>query len=218
MAGPKQVDKATKGLNALVDEFTSAVKELVNAGEETAVHLAVGGGRAISAIIDATGEVTKVTVETAENRMDDVETYVRGDTLVIDMSSSGRRNYWRNVDVDVVIAIKSLEGIEVMGAVEADIKGVDSERLEIEIKGAADLNIEGKCGELDLDVRGAGDISASDLKCESVEVDVAGAGNASVYATDKVDADVAGVASIQVYGKPKTVRKHVGGLGSISIR
>jgi len=29
--------------------------------------LAVGGGRAISAIIDATGEVTKVTVETAGN-------------------------------------------------------------------------------------------------------------------------------------------------------
>ena len=61
------MDKATKGLNALVDEFTSAVKELVNAGVETAVHLAVGGGRAISAIIDATGEVTKVTVETAGN-------------------------------------------------------------------------------------------------------------------------------------------------------
>ena len=67
MTGPKPVDKAAKGLNALVYEFTSAVKELVNAGEETAVHLAVGGGRAISAIIDATGEVTKVTVETAGN-------------------------------------------------------------------------------------------------------------------------------------------------------
>ena len=67
LAGSKPVEKATKGLNALVDEFTSAVKELVNAGEETAVHLAVGGGRAISAIIDASGEVTKVTVETAGN-------------------------------------------------------------------------------------------------------------------------------------------------------
>ena len=67
MSGPKPVDKVTKGLNALDDEFSSAVKELVNAGEETVVHLAVGGGRAISAIIDATGEVTKVTVETAGN-------------------------------------------------------------------------------------------------------------------------------------------------------
>ena len=76
MTGPKPVDKVTKGLNALVDEFTSAVKELVNAGEETAVHLAVGGGRAISAIIDATGEVTKVTVETAGNVADALGTSI----------------------------------------------------------------------------------------------------------------------------------------------
>ena len=67
MAGPKPVENVTKGLSSLIDEFSSAVKELVNAGEDTVVHLAVGGGRAISAIVDATGEVTKVTVETAGN-------------------------------------------------------------------------------------------------------------------------------------------------------
>ena len=67
MVGKKPVENVTKGLNALVDEFTAAVKELVNAGEETVVHLAVGGGRVISAVVDATGEVTKVGVETAGN-------------------------------------------------------------------------------------------------------------------------------------------------------
>ena len=67
MTGKKPVEKVAKGLNALVDEFTSSVKELVNAGEETVVHLAVGGGRVISALIDVTGEVTKVTVETTGN-------------------------------------------------------------------------------------------------------------------------------------------------------
>ncbi len=67
MAGKKPVDKVSKGLTSLVDEFTSAVKEMVNAGEETVVHLAVGGGRVISAVIDATGEVTKVGIETAGN-------------------------------------------------------------------------------------------------------------------------------------------------------
>jgi hypothetical protein len=61
------VNKATRGLNALVDEFTASVKELVNAGEETIIHLAVGGGRLISALVDATGEVTKVSVETTSN-------------------------------------------------------------------------------------------------------------------------------------------------------
>ena len=54
------------GLTSLIDEFTSSIKELVNAGEETVIHLAVGGGRAISAVVDATG-ITKVAVETATN-------------------------------------------------------------------------------------------------------------------------------------------------------
>ena len=68
MAGKKNpVDETTKGLSSLIDEFTSSIKELVNAGEETVIHLAVGGGRAISAIVDATGTVTKVAVETATN-------------------------------------------------------------------------------------------------------------------------------------------------------
>jgi hypothetical protein len=67
MAGKKGVDKVSSGLTALIDEFTSSIKELVNAGEETVIHLAVGGGRVISALVDATGSVTKIGIETAEN-------------------------------------------------------------------------------------------------------------------------------------------------------
>lgn len=67
MPGKKAVDKVSKGLGSLIDEFASAVKEMVNAGEETVVHLAVGSSRVIKAAIDATGEVTKITVETAGN-------------------------------------------------------------------------------------------------------------------------------------------------------
>jgi len=164
------------------------------------------------------GKDQKVTIETAQDRIKDVETFVRGDTLVIDMNGDKRRNYWRDVDVDVYISMPTLEGIEVMGAVDAEVSGVDSERLVIDIKGAADLDMAGKCGQLELDVKGAGDINAKDLKCENVEVDVRGAGSASIFASNEIDADVAGVASVTVYGKPKSVRKHVGGIGSINIR
>jgi len=61
------VDKVSKGLTSLIDEFSSAVKEMVNAGEATVVELAVGSSRVIKAAINATGEVTKITVETAGN-------------------------------------------------------------------------------------------------------------------------------------------------------
>ena len=67
MSGKKAVDRVSKGLTSLIDEFSSAVKEMVNAGEETVVHLAVGSSRVIKAAVDATGEVTKITVETASN-------------------------------------------------------------------------------------------------------------------------------------------------------
>ena len=67
MSGKKAVDKVSKGLTSLIDEFSSAVKEMVNAWEETVVHLAVGSSRVIKAAINATGEVTKITVETAGN-------------------------------------------------------------------------------------------------------------------------------------------------------
>ena len=67
MSGKKAVDKVSKGLTSLIDEFSSAVKEMVNAGEATVVQLAVGSSRVIKAAINATGEVTKITVETASN-------------------------------------------------------------------------------------------------------------------------------------------------------
>ena len=67
MSGQKAVDKVSKGLTSLIDEFSSAVKEMVNAGEATVVQLAVGSSRVIKAAINATGEVTKITVETAGN-------------------------------------------------------------------------------------------------------------------------------------------------------
>ena len=169
------------------------------------LHLTAGGDQ-------------RVTIETDEDRMEGVETYVRGDTLVIDMSDKQRRNYWRNVSVEVTISLPTLEGLEVMGVVDAKLMNIDSDYLEIELKGAGEIEIEGKCGELELDVKGAGDIDAKDLKCEKVEIDLKGAGNASVYATVSVDADVSGVGNIRIYGKPKNVRKSVGGFGKISIR
>ena len=67
MSGKKAEDKVSKGLTSLIDEFSSAVKEMVNAGEATVVELAVGSSRVIKAAINATGEVTKITVETAGN-------------------------------------------------------------------------------------------------------------------------------------------------------
>ena len=164
------------------------------------------------------GKEFSVRIKSREDRLEDIITELDGDTLVIDMDDRGRRSFWNNTNVEVTITMPELKELEVLGAVDGELRDIESDDLSIDIRGAAEVDIEGTCGTLTLDVKGAGDIDADDLKCENVEVDVKGAGSATVYASDSVDANVAGVASISVYGNPKNVRKHSGGLSSISIK
>lgn len=173
-----------------------------------------------AAELDVTaGKSQEVTVRTEDDFLKEVLTYVKNGTLYIDMREKDRRRrFWDNVDVEVNINVENLEGIEVLGAIDGEFNDIDAENFDIEIKGAADLDIEGKCGTLNLDVKGAGDINAKNFECSSVEVQVKGAGSASVYAKEDIDADVSGVGSISIYGEPAKVRKHVGGIGSISIK
>jgi hypothetical protein len=89
MSGKKSVDKVSKGLTSLIDEFSSAVKEMVNAGEATIVELAVGSSRVIKAAINATGEVTKITVETASNV---IGTVSEGVVRTVSSNSRNKKN------------------------------------------------------------------------------------------------------------------------------
>lgn len=163
------------------------------------------------------GESQSVQIEADEDRIEYVTTKVSGDTLIIDMEDRGKR-FWNDSNVDVTINMQTLRAIDVHGAVDGDFENIDSDELLIDIRGAADVDIEGTCGTLTIDMKGAADIEAEDLKCENVEVGVKGAGSASVYASESIDADVAGVASISVYGNPKNVKKNSGGFASISIK
>jgi hypothetical protein len=163
------------------------------------------------------GDEQSVTIATDGNRIELVETYVKDGTLVIDLSERKRKRFWNNVEIDVDISVENFDGIEILGAVDGDLSGINSDRFEIDIKGAADLKLSGACISLVVDLKGAGDVDADNLKCDNVDVDLKGAGAASVFASQSVDALVAGVGTIDVYGNPKDVNKRTGGIGTIKI-
>jgi hypothetical protein len=70
----------TNRISILVDDLTVAVKEIFSIGGETALHLAVGSGRIITAVVNTAGDVAKIGIETTENI---VETVVSGVSRVI---------------------------------------------------------------------------------------------------------------------------------------
>lgn len=164
------------------------------------------------------GDDFKIEVEGDEGLVNTLLMKVRGDKLVI--YRDGDRNIWDkggNDSPKVTISMPSFVGFDLRGAVDANIKGVDSDEVEFDLKGAGNIEVEGRCNWLVIDLKGAGNFEADNLKCKEVDVSLKGAGNIEIYASEKVNAEINGMGNIDVYGDPKDVTKNDGWFSNISI-
>lgn len=164
------------------------------------------------------GEDFEIEVEGEEELVETLLMKVRGDKLVLYRDDD--KDFWDGRGGDspkVIISMPKFTGLDLRGAVDAHIEGVDSERVEFDLKGAGNIEVEGKCKWLIIDLKGAGNVEADDLECEEVDVDLKGAGNIEVYASKKVDAQINGMGNIDVYGDPEEVTKSDGWFSHISI-
>lgn len=117
------------------------------------------------------------------------------------------------------ITLPRLAGISIAGVSEdSRIAGIDAERFSLTVAGVGGVALAGRCGALDLDVAGVGDIDAEALRCADVEARVGGVGDVAVYASRSIDATVGGVGDIIVHGSPSQVSQRSGMLGEITIR
>ncbi len=149
-----------------------------------------------------------------------MKVYVDGDTLILAQNEKKKKGLKTNntQGVNVEITLPALEGLAITGVGQGHITGIDSNRFSIEIAGVGDMELSGRCGYLDADIAGMGQMDASDLKCEDVNIDLAGMGQASVYASNSVDADAAGMGNVEVYGNPDTVKKDSNFMSSVRIK
>ncbi len=159
------------------------------------------------------GERQEVEVSTDRGYLGRVETRVDGNTLYI--SQEGRR--WRDIDLEVTISVENLNAFIIEGAADADISGIDTDNFLLEIDGAGDVTLEGTCGDVEIEINGAGDIDAEEFECKTVDITINGAGDADVYASESVRAVLNGVGDITVYGNPSRVRPSINGLGSFEV-
>jgi len=178
---------------------------------DTFDEVIIGGAMDITIEV---GKAQSVTIDVDEDYLEDVVTEVRNGKLRI--TQEGRR--WYNTELKVHITVADLNGFQVDGAVDATIKNIDSDDFDLEIGGAADLELTGKCGEARFEINGAGDIDAKEFECKSVEVIINGAGDADVFASDTVIARLSGIGNVVVWGEPKNVRPKIDGLGSFEVK
>jgi hypothetical protein len=136
--------------------------------------------------------------------------------------------------VSLYITSKTFEKLKIEGGVNLKTNGfLDLQDLSVQIEGGAnvDLNmkaqnvevygeggflfeLKGVAEELNVTIKGAGHVSASELKTKDVSFAVAGFGTGSVYATNTLNAKIEGVGKLRYKGDPK-VNQYIDGLGSV---
>jgi len=161
-------------------------------------------------VIEQTGEES-LTVTAEENLLEMFTSEIRDGVLHLTFkkgnSFHGKRPIYK-------VTVKDLRRIHVQGGVAIEAKKLESEKLTILVEGAAAGNLSGHVDDLTIDIKGAGVLSAGDLKAKRAKVSVQGAGQVTVNVSDELDAEVAGAGIVWYIGAPK-LKSNVDGLGWI---
>jgi hypothetical protein len=161
-------------------------------------------------LIEQTGEES-LTVTAEENLIAMFTSEVRDGVLYLTFkkgnSFHGKRPTYK-------VTVKELRHIHIRGGAAIEAKKLESEKLTILVEGAAGGNLSGRVDDLTIEIRGAGVLSAGDLKAKRAKVSVQGAGQVTVNASDELDAEVSGTGFIWYIGEPK-LKSNVNGLGLI---
>lgn len=177
-------------------------------------------------------ESNVVIIEVDENLLRYIDIYVRGDRLFIetDRRLSSRKG------IKIEVPVKELRGISSSGASNIESsEPISSSELEIEVSGAGKLDLkldvklvtldlsgatlvylEGVAERLEVDMSGAGSLSAEGFEVQDCSVDISGVGHVLVNVSGSLDAQVSGLGKVEYLGDPKSVRGDVSGIGKVS--
>jgi hypothetical protein len=119
-------------------------------------------------------------------------------------------------DQQILISMPELRAFSAEGAGEIKLNKIRGDRLDVNYRGAASMNINGTVKNFKMRAEGVGEVDAKSLIANNADVRFQGVGDVQVYAKDRLDAVVQGMGSLRYFGKPRTVNKSAAGLGSVS--
>lgn len=176
------------------------------------------------------GDTESLEIEADDNLIQYVESYVRGGTLYLET----RGFAIRSATMKAYITVQDLEQVNASGAVKITGESpLEFGRLEIDISGAADIDMEVYGDKLDLKVSGAGKthlngevetmnirlsgaskLNAEALYAKKMDIDISGAGSARVNVEEELTANISGAGNVRYLGDPK-VHSKVSGAGNV---
>lgn len=176
----------------------------------------------------------KVEIETDDNLIDNIETYVRGGELFLDTKKcilkSTKLNYtvyYSNIEEinisgsgsifsDEMIDSKKLE-LKVSGSGKIQVK-VNCKQIISKISGSGEIQILGKSNYLKSNISGSGDFQGFKLECKDADIKISGSGLSEVSVYNHLKAKISGSGDIYVKGQPTIDSKENGSGNIISVK
>lgn len=115
------------------------------------------------------------------------------------------------------ISVPNLEGLDVSGAGNINIKGMNNDKFEIDAEGAPTINVAGSTKMVDIHTNGAGKINTNNLNAVRAVVNSNGAAQVELDVDERLDVTVNGPSSVTYKGDP-VVNKNVNGPGKVARR
>ncbi len=151
-------------------------------------------------------------LEGDDNLLQIVRTEVKNGVLEV----FNEKPYSTREAIRVRISMPQLDAVSTSGASDIVVSNVKSENFNISTSGAGSLTISGAAKTLAVEMSGAGEVDAKDLRSEKVSVNSSGAADATVYASEDLTVSASGAGTVNYYGDPKNVSENVSGGASIS--
>lgn len=180
-----------------------------------------------------TGDTYAVKVEADDNLLQYIETEVDGNNLHIKEADGFNLDPSKGVKIYVTAPVFNKFSTAGSGNISGSNQVISDDRLNIDVAGSGNINLNVKASDIDASIAGSGnialsgetgsikgsiagsgDIRAKDLIAHKADVHIAGSGNAEVNADEELSANIAGSGDVRYAGKPKTSTR-IAGSGSV---
>ncbi|MBN2348562.1 MAG: DUF2807 domain-containing protein [Bacteroidales bacterium] len=218
------------------DSFTSELqdkKENRDVSAFDAISLSISGNLYLTQ-----GDKYELIIEGSESALENIETRVSGNRLVI-KSKSWSGNW--NGKVTIYVTTPKIESINVSGSGDVISQGkiltsgldlvvsgsgsisfekLAAENVESTITGSGNISLSGNgdsVEDLDVNITGSGDFNSTQLSAKEADVTITGSGKAKVFVTDKLDTRITGSGSVYYKGQPLINASSTGSGKTISL-
>ena len=178
----------------------------------TAVH--AGGSTDVEVTV---GKPFSVVVSGDEDMLEYITTEVRGGALHIGRED-GRRHRNSHGRLRVLVSMPSVDALASSGSGDLWATGINTDgNLDLDLRGSGDMGVSGKAATCDVDTRGSGDLEGEELACGKTPIKSKGSGDIELTVNGEVSISSNGSGDIDLSGNARIVELRSRGSGDISI-